>query len=418
MRAGKRRITFAGWQLGAYGGLETRIIAAVDLALEAGYDVSVLTARANPPGSPTERALRGRDCRSVIGAWEAQPAVRLERLARRLVGTAQRRRPLTESERRSVGHRRAMAQVGRYWHGEGRELLQRTDVLHLFGPPRRFLVDALLAAHSAGVPTVYQSVHAVTAGYAADPLRRDFVETCNYLDLILVTQQQQSADFHTHFRYRGPVLEIGQWAYGIESELLAIDRVAIAGNQPVVIGSLNRLDPVKGIDRLIRAFAAICGKTNAVLRIGGDGPELSALRTLCARMGVDRRVEFTGYVSDRVGFYRGIDIFVIASDAEGGPVTGVEAMAAGLPVVSTSVGAMPDRLEGGAGILLDSHEPSELNAALEDLCESANHRSMIGSLARSRYIGRYSSTSHAERLLKMWAHVIHTHGSADPRPTG
>ncbi len=411
------RITFAGWQLGAYGGLETRVVTAAEIAVAAGYAVSVRTARPLVPGSRTELLLAGQDVWSVVGDWERRPGPRLARGAATAATMVRRRRRLSPDERSGIGHRWSMAANDRYWSGAGRELLERTDVLHLFGPPLPFLVQAMHAADSVGVPSVYQSVHAVTADYAANRWRRGFVETCNELDLILVSHSQQAADFREHFAYRGPTLELGQWAYGIEQELLGIARPR-AADGPVVIGALCRLDAVKGLDSLIRAVAQASSAPAPVeLRSGGDGPQEPDLRKLASELGVADQVRFEGFVEDRVAFYSSIDIFAITSLAEGGPVTGVEAMAAGLPIVSTPVGAMPDRLCDGIGMLTDGTQ-SSITSAVADLAQSAAMRSELGRMARRRYIEQFSEHEQSSLLRRAWSELTESRPDGTARPAG
>jgi glycosyltransferase involved in cell wall biosynthesis len=397
--------------------METRIVTAIEIAESAGYSVSVRTARPLVPGSRTQRLLAGHDVRSVLEDWSRRPGIRLARGAAQGALMARRRRRLTDEERAGVGHRWSMAEIEQYWRGPGRELLDATDVLHLFGSPGPFLLDALAAAAALGVPSLYQSVHSVTADYAADAWRSGFVESCNDLDLILVSHPRQADDFREHFAYRGPTLEIGQWAYGIEEELLDIDRRA-ATDGPIVIGALCRLDPVKDLDSLIRAVAALPAAAASVqLRIGGDGPQEDELRQLCAELGVADRVHFSGYVEDRVGFYGSIDVFAITSLAEGGPVTGVEAMAAGLPIVSTAVGAMPERLRGDAGILVDPGDVAGIAAALAALADDPAARQTLGATARARYLDELASAQQRRRLIGGWTELARRRRTARSEPT-
>lgn len=393
--------------------METRIINSLEIAASAGFSVSLRTARPLPAGSRTERLLVGHDVRSVLDDWSRRPGVRLARGAASAATMARRRRRLTAVEQASVGHRWSMAAIEQFWLGPGRDLLDRTDVLHLFGSPGPFLLDALDAAGALGVPSLYQSVHSVTADYAADDWRSGFVETCNELDLILVSHAQQADDFRAHFAYRGATREVGQWAYGIEDELLSIRRPR-RSNGAIVVGALSRLDPVKGLDTLIRAVAAMPMTTPMRLLIGGDGPQEAELRRLCSELDVDDRVQFLGFVEDRVDFYESIDVFALTSLAEGGPVTGVEAMAAALPVVSTSVGAMPDRLRQHAGVLVPVGDVAALAAALTALIDDPHDRRVLGAAARARYVSEYAAARQAQRLVDTWTGLARRRSKAAP----
>jgi glycosyltransferase involved in cell wall biosynthesis len=107
----------------------------------------------------------------------------------------------------------------------------------------------------------------------------------------------------------------------------------------VTIGTAAGLRQEKRIDRLIEAFA-LAHKENGNLRLKilGAGPELSSLQSLSRQLGVVEQVEFCGYSKQTANFYRTIDIFALSSDTEQMPLSLVEAMASGLPVIATAVG--------------------------------------------------------------------------------
>ena len=112
----------------------------------------------------------------------------------------------------------------------------------------------------------------------------------------------------------------------------------VAGTPAVdtpVIGTVAALREEKNISRLMHAFAMLpAGR----LVIVGDGPQRPALEALAASLGVAERVCFAGHHLDTAAFYAQFDIFALSSDTEQMPLSVIEAMASGLPVVSTDVG--------------------------------------------------------------------------------
>lgn len=406
------RITFAGWQLGDYGGMETRVVAAAQLARSHGFEVAIRTARPIPEGSRTEKALRDFDVESVIGGWERTSAAAAAMGAARVAATLRARRRLTPEEQASAAHRLRQRQTDRYWLHGGSEVLERTDVLHLFGTPASFLVGALEAARDRSVPAIYQSVHAVTADYAADAWRQPFAGACNLLDTILISHELQGAGFAAHFGYRGRTEVIEQWAFGVEADLLAIPEVdPQGGSDGPVFATLCRLDPVKGLDTLIRAFAAAAtALPGARLVIGGTGEIDGELRRLARELGVADRVDLLGFVEDRPAFYRSADVVVIASRAEGGPIIGVEAMAAARPIVSTRVGAMEERLTGGVGVVVEVDDVAAMSAAFIELGTSSPLRGQLSTAVRARYLERCAQSVQERRLVETWNRMASSRG--------
>ncbi len=107
---------------------------------------------------------------------------------------------------------------------------------------------------------------------------------------------------------------------------------------PPVIGTVAALRPEKNVVRLIRSFALAAREHPARLMIVGDGPERAPLTALAAELGISGQVIFTGHRDDTPALYAGFDLFALTSDTEQMPLSVIEAMASGLPVVATDVG--------------------------------------------------------------------------------
>lgn len=121
--------------------------------------------------------------------------------------------------------------------------------------------------------------------------------------------------------------------------------VALSGLNPkaeasglLCIGTVAGLRPEKNIARLIRAFARLRGEQPARLVIVGDGPLRGELEALARSLGAERAVEFTGYLTNPGERLVDFDLFALSSDTEQLPIAMLEAMALGLPIVSTRVG--------------------------------------------------------------------------------
>ena len=147
------------------------------------------------------------------------------------------------------------------------------------------------------------------------------------------------------------------------------------GPDDMVVISVGRLIPGKGFDRLIRAFGSVVAQhRSARLLIVGGGGDHSRLTRVIEETGSGPYVQMTGARSDVGRLMAAADVFVLPSLWEGLPMTLLEAMASGLPVVATDVGDIATVLRAGAGILIKPGDEEELRRGLNQVLGSAELR--------------------------------------------
>jgi glycosyltransferase involved in cell wall biosynthesis len=159
----------------------------------------------------------------------------------------------------------------------------------------------------------------------------------------------------------------------------------------LTFGAVGRLVAVKDQSSLIRAFAeASRVRPEARLEILGAGPLHAALVERARELSVADRVTFHGSSLDVASFLSRIDVFVLCSLSEGLPLTMLEAMAAGLPVVGTEVGEIPELVRGGScGWLCAPSAPEQLARAMLEAAES-ERRAEMGQSGREYVVKRHS----------------------------
>jgi glycosyltransferase involved in cell wall biosynthesis len=149
----------------------------------------------------------------------------------------------------------------------------------------------------------------------------------------------------------------------------------------------------KGHEVLIRALAQVRDAGgHARLTLAGDGQERKRLESLAADLGVSGAVDFLGAVRhDKVPeLYERADVFCLASFAEGVPTVLMEAMATGLPVVSTNVNGVAELVDhGSSGLLVPPARPDLLAGALAQLAGDAELRGEMGAAGRRRVCEDY-----------------------------
>ncbi len=173
-------------------------------------------------------------------------------------------------------------------------------------------------------------------------------------------------------------------ARGAARAALGLDEGAI------VAGCVARLVRVKGQHVLLEAAARLCPLHPALrILLAGDGEDRAALEGRATKEDLRGRVTFTGRLDDPRGALAAMDLFVLPSLNEGQGRAAVEAMAAGIPVVASEVGGLPEVLDGGrAGLLVPPGDPEALAAALEDFLvhpEKARALAGAGRLRAPRY---------------------------------
>ena len=169
-----------------------------------------------------------------------------------------------------------------------------------------------------------------------------------------------------------------------ETRALVRARLGVPANT-MVVGTIARLDPVKNLQTLIAAIAALNQEQRATaLVIVGDGSERQALEHTAAEGGVARQVHFLGQREDARDWLAGCDIYANSSISEGVSLTILEAMAASLPVVATAVGGTPEVVDESCARLVPSRDAGALAGALRDLADDASLRMRMGSAARRR----------------------------------
>jgi glycosyltransferase involved in cell wall biosynthesis len=150
-----------------------------------------------------------------------------------------------------------------------------------------------------------------------------------------------------------------------------------SGPEPV-IGTVTALRPEKNLARLLRAFRMVMNETSAQLVIVGDGPERVALQRLASELRLTQRVRFAGYVDRPWTLYRTFDVFALSSDTEQMPLSLIEAMASGAPVVATDVGDVAITVAAENRDFVTPLDDAALAGAMLTLLRDSDLRVLIG----------------------------------------
>jgi glycosyltransferase involved in cell wall biosynthesis len=216
---------------------------------------------------------------------------------------------------------------------------------------------------------------------------------------------------------RCPIL--GNWT--ATDELLAIG--AARGYDPaggaMTLLFLGWIEPGKGVFELlecVRTLSSRPGFPRLRLLMAGDGSAIEAVRRFVRENGLEDTVELPGWIDGlrKADAFREADLFVLPSYMEGMPNALIEAMAAGLPVVVTAVGAVPDMVDdGGNGLVIEPRDADAVTRAVERLISTPSLRMALGRAAWHTAREKFGAETAVDRLLSV-AEELAGRRSAEP----
>jgi glycosyltransferase involved in cell wall biosynthesis len=150
------------------------------------------------------------------------------------------------------------------------------------------------------------------------------------------------------------------------------------------------------------------------LLIAGDGEERDRLRSRARNLGLDpARIRFLGHRDDVPDLLGACDLFVLPSHTEGLPLSVLEAMSHGLPVVATAVGGVPEAL-GDTGLLAPARDAGALAERMERLARAPELRRRLGDAARRRALEEFSFASMAARYEALYRALLRRAAGTGP----
>lgn len=187
----------------------------------------------------------------------------------------------------------------------------------------------------------------------------------------------------------------------------------------LVLGTIGRLSAEKGFDILLWAFAKIIEKGyHASLVVVGEGQDRLRLQEISRQKGIADRVVFTGYLDQADSYMKAFDLFVMASLTEGLPITLLEAMWAGIPIVATRVGGIPEALDyGRCGILVSPGDANDLAKGIIVLADSVETRVQLARSGKERVQQEFSAAKMAHGYRKIYEQILNSKGRIQEMPT-
>ncbi|ADA66512.1 glycosyl transferase group 1 [Thermotoga petrophila RKU-10] len=195
---------------------------------------------------------------------------------------------------------------------------------------------------------------------------------------------------------------------GIDVQKFSIDQPKRVDRDKTILINVARLSREKNHALLVRAFSkAVQSCPNLELWLVGDGELRRDIEELVKQLGLEEKVKFFGVRSDVPELLSQADIFVLSSDYEGSGLVVAEAMAAGLPVIATAIGGIPEILEGGrAGILVPPKDVDALAKAIVELARDEKKRAELSDYGRKLVAERFDIRRTVREYEKLYLELL------------
>lgn len=178
-----------------------------------------------------------------------------------------------------------------------------------------------------------------------------------------------------------------------------------------IIITVGRFSQAKGYEDMIKAFSLLQNREQKpVLVMVGSGNRARSIEEQIQRLDLSESVILAGERPDVPQLLAASDVFASSSHREGLPLAVLEAMMAGLPVVATSVGDIPNVVTEETGVIVPPHQPEQLAAALDELLDDPEKRQIMGKAAQQRAIQEYSMEAWMKRHVALYTEVLSSNG--------
>ena len=262
----------------------------------------------------------------------------------------------------------------------------KPDILHAHYASSYGLIGALTGFHPYVVSVWGSDVYEYPNAGAI--YRRLLQYTFNKADAILSTSHCMAAETR---KYTDKDISINP--IGVDTKMFTLKHMA-RSNQ-FVIGNVKALQPVYGIDILIKAFAELCqlaSDRNLLLKIAGTGPQKEELQDMCNTLGISDKVQFLGYIPNEQlpTLYSSFDVAVSLSRRESFGVVAVEAMSCECPVVTSDADGFKEVVvDGETGFIVPVEDSHAAAQALYKILSDAQLRTSMGRAGRQRVLRLY-----------------------------
>ena len=271
---------------------------------------------------------------------------------------------------------------------------EELDVLHVhYAIPHAsaaFMAKQILAAQGVHIPYV-TTLHGTDITLVGrDPSFEPVITFCmNESDAITAVSESLREDTYKHFNATKDILVIPNFVHPRSKTINNIQEIRrrYANDNEPIMCHISNFRKVKRVDDVLKMFDKVNQKIPSKLLMVGDGPERFGLEELCAQLGLCDRVVFIGKVRETQEVLEISDLFVLPSETESFGLAALEAMAMGVPVISSNTGGIPEvNINGETGFMSDVGDVEDMAKNAIYILEDEDRKKNFGenALARSK----------------------------------
>lgn len=278
---------------------------------------------------------------------------------------------------------------------------EKPDIIHTHIGASRY---ALPVAFLCGIPVKIHTVHSVAQQEqekAGKIINNFLFKHCSVVPVALSEEVKKTVEeVYGLSEQKIPVV-----FNGIDLSKCQI-KMNYAKKETFKILHIGRFMDVKNHALILKSFAEFAEKhPDARLQLIGDGELRKEMEQLAAELGVAKEVQFAGIQSKVYPWLHDADVFILPSKYEGVPMTLIEAMGTGLPIIASAVGGISDMLKDGESALLIQPTQQELEFALERIYKDEVLRRSLGESAL-KASKKFSSREMARKYMELYTKVV------------
>lgn len=290
---------------------------------------------------------------------------------------------------------------------------ERPDILHLHSSKAGGVGS--FAGRILGVKKIIYTIHGSPWNEDRPFLQKTLIVFFSWLSMIFSThivmlseKEISQAQMFPFIKKKLRLIELGipplKFLTQKDSKVFIQSKMQEPLEKRIVVGTISELHPNKGLIYALNAFSKLIAEfPDAIFFIIGEGEQRDYLESFIKERGLEKNVVLAGYTEEAYKYLKGFSIFLLSSIKEGFPYVILEAGLAGLPVISTAVGGIPEIIDDmESGVLVQSKKPDEIFHAIDFVIKHKNIQKEYGKSLQEKVKDKFSLKIMLDKIDKLY----------------